>query len=124
MARILVIEDETPIRANLRRLLGMEGFDVAEAADGRQGLEMARSLLPDVILCDVMMPELNGFGVLKALREDAATAEIPFVFLSASAEQSDLQNGLALGACYYVTKPFNIQSLLQVLEKLTGKARV
>jgi CheY-like chemotaxis protein len=124
MARILVIEDETPIRANLRRLLDMEGFDVAEAADGRQGLEMARTLLPDVILCDVMMPELDGFGVLMALREDAATAEIPFVFLSASAEQSDLQNGLALGACHYVTKPFNLQSLLQVLDELTGKARV
>lgn len=123
MAKVLIIEDETPIRANLRRLLGMEGYEVIEAADGRQGLEKARIGLPDVILCDVMMPSLDGFGVLQALRADAATAAIPFVFLSASAEQSDLQNGLALGACHYVTKPFNLKSLLQVLEELTGKAR-
>lgn len=121
MVRILVIEDEAPIRANLRRLLRMEGFEVAEAADGLQGLALARSLLPDVILCDVMMPEMNGFGVLGALRAEAATAEIPFVFLSASADHADLQNGLALGACNYITKPFNIQALLDILATLTGK---
>jgi CheY-like chemotaxis protein len=124
MVRVLLIEDEAPIRANLRRVLGMEGYDVVEASDGLQGLKMARTLLPDVILCDVMMPELDGFGVLKALRAEEATAAILFVFLSASAEQSDLQNGLALGACRYVTKPFNLQHLLQVLTEVTGKASV
>jgi CheY-like chemotaxis protein len=124
MVRVLLIEDEAPIRANLRRVLCMEGYDVVEASDGLQGLEMAGTLLPDVILCDVMMPELDGFGVLKALRAEEATAAIPFVFLSASAEQSDLRNGLALGACRYVTKPFNLQHLLQVLTEVTGKASV
>lgn len=119
MAKVLLIEDEAPIRANVRRLLSLEGFDVIEAANGRLGLQLAIDTMPDLILCDVQMPEMNGFEVLKALRQNALMDSIPFVFLSSSAEEEDLKSGLKLGACRYVTKPFDIQALLRLLRELT-----
>ncbi len=123
MARVLVIEDEEPIRLNLRRILSMEGYEVTEAADGRSGLDMARSSVPDAILCDVMMPGLDGYAVLDALRADPSTASVPFVFLSASADVSDLQAGLARGADRYVTKPFTIREILDVLADVREKGK-
>lgn len=120
MISVLVIEDEASIRANVRRLLTLEGFEVIEAANGKLGLEQAFASLPDIILCDVHMPELDGFAVLHALREHPATEHIPFVFLSSSAEEADLKNGLTLGACRYVTKPFDNQSLLRLIRELSS----
>jgi PAS domain S-box-containing protein len=118
MARILVIEDEGPIRANVRRFLTLLGHEVAEAADGRAGLERLRERVPDLVLCDILMPELDGFGVLAALRADPSTAAIPFVFLTASADKKEHADGLARGADAYVTKPFHLKDLESVIEAL------
>lgn len=120
MATILVIEDEAPIRENLRRFLQLEGHQAIEAADGRAGLELALSRHPDLILCDVMMPELDGFSLLRRLREDPAARSIPFVFLTASAEKDDHRLGLELGADEYVTKPFNLPELAALLRRRLG----
>lgn len=120
MPRILVIEDETSIRDNLVRFLKLEGYEVVAAPDGIAGLNKAREILPDLILCDVMMPGLDGFGVLEALRADAATAGLRFVFLTASAEKEKLEQGLALGAAAYVTKPFILPELATFLHMQLG----
>jgi len=121
MPRILVIEDEAPIRANVRRFLGLLGHEVEDAADGRAGLEAARARPPDLVLCDILMPELDGFGVLAALRADPATAGIPFVFLTASADKREHADGLAKGADAYVTKPFHLKDLEAVIEALLAR---
>nr|WP_295772179.1 response regulator [Rhodoferax sp.] len=115
MARILVIDDEAPIRENLVRFLVLEGHQVLQAADGRLGLEAIRNHKPDFILCDVMMPHLDGFEVLAATHADPALRGIPFVFLSASAEPEKLEAALQQGATGYVTKPFNLANLRQLL---------
>ena len=115
MARILVIDDEAPIRENLVRFLALEGHQVIQANDGRQGLEAIRTHRPDFILCDVMMPHLDGFEVLAATQSDPALRGIPFVFLSASAEPEKLEAALQQGATGYVTKPFNLANLRQLL---------
>ena len=115
MARILVIDDEAPIRENLVRFLVLEGHQVLQAADGRLGLDAIRTHKPDFILCDVMMPHMDGFEVLAATHADPALRGIPFVFLSASAEPEKLEAALQQGATGYVTKPFNLASLRQLL---------
>jgi CheY-like chemotaxis protein len=117
MARILVIEDEAPIRGNLLRFVQLEGHDAVEAADGRAGLESARAQRPDLIFCDVMMPQMNGLEVLTALQREPALRNVPVVFLSASAEPERLEEALRLGASGYVTKPFNFAQLRAVLQQ-------
>ncbi len=116
MARILVIDDEAPIRENLVRFLALEGHQVLQAADGRLGFEAIRTHRPDFIFCDVMMPQMDGFEVLAATQADPALRGIPFVFLSASAEPEKLEAALQQGATGYVTKPFNLANLRQLLE--------
>src|SRR5689334_13484298 len=112
MKRILLIEDQPVMRRNIATILEMEGYSVMSAVDGRQGLEMAKSIPPpDIILCDVMMPELDGYGVLAALRECAPTATIPFIFLTAKGEKADLRTGMNLGADDYLTKPVSRDDL-------------
>ncbi len=123
MARILVIDDETPIRENLVRFLALEGHTVLQAVDGRAGLEAIRSHRPDFILCDVMMPLLDGFQVLEATQADPDLKGIPFVFLSARAEPEKLEAALQQGASGYVTKPFNLAHLRQLLDKQLPKPR-
>jgi CheY-like chemotaxis protein len=113
--RILVVDDEAPIRENLCRFLRLEGHVVDEAADGLQALYKLRQCAPDLVLCDVMMPHCNGFELLAAMQADASLKHIPLVFLSASAEPEKLQEGLAMGARQYVTKPFNLQRLRDLL---------
>jgi DNA-binding NarL/FixJ family response regulator len=115
MKKILLIEDHPQMRENLRLMLEMEGFAVLTAAQGRAGLECARRELPDVILCDVMMPELDGYGVLAALRADAATAGIPFLFLTARGEKADQRTGMNLGADDYLVKPVAKQEVLAAI---------
>src|SRR5438445_8357900 len=112
MHRILVIEDHAPMRENLVLMLEMEGFAVFWAEQGRRGVELARSQAPDLILCDVMMPELDGYGVLQALRADPQTATIPFIFLSAKGEKVDQRAGMNLGADDYLVKPVAKEELL------------
>jgi len=112
MKKILVIEDEEIIRENILKLLKAEGFDVTGAENGVQGLNAAVSNLPDVIICDVMMPELDGYGVLMALRSNPVTATLPFVFLTGKAERSEMRQGMELGADDYLTKPFTKAELV------------
>jgi len=112
MKRILVIEDQPVMRRNIQTILEMEGFDVVVAENGRKGVAAAQSGPPDLILCDVMMPELDGFGVLAALRENEKTATIPFVFLTAKGEKTDLRTGMNLGADDYLAKPVSSEELV------------
>jgi DNA-binding NarL/FixJ family response regulator len=116
MKKILIIEDQPQMRRNIATILEMEGFEVATAEHGRQGIELARTGKPDLILCDVMMPEMDGYGVLQALRDDKATATIPFVFLTAKGEKTDQRAGMNLGADDYLTKPVSKNDLLATIE--------
>ncbi|MCA1993825.1 MAG: response regulator [Coleofasciculus sp. S288] len=116
MTKILVIEDEETVRENILELLDAEGFEAMAAENGRIGLELAQKEPPDLILCDVRMPELDGYGVLTALRSQAATAAIPFMFLTAKAAKTDFTKGLELGANAYITKPFTLAELLAAIE--------
>jgi len=118
MATVLVIEDEEPLRANLVRILSAEGFRVVTAADGDEGLSRAREARPDLVICDILMPRMDGFSVLAALRSRPETAAIPFLFLTASADKEDLARGLKSGANEYVTKPFRIADLLAAVRRL------
>ena len=105
MKKILVIEDEPEMRRNITTLLRYYDYEPVAAANGREGVEAARRDRPDLILCDVMMPELDGYGVLQALQTEAALARIPFIFLTAKGEKNDLRSGMDLGADDYLTKP-------------------
>ncbi|MGK7900102.1 MAG: response regulator [Hormoscilla sp.] len=115
MTKILVIEDEPPVRTNLLKLLEAEGFEVKGAENGSAGVSLAIQQVPDLILCDIMMPELDGHGVLEALRQNPATAAIPFIFLTARASRSDWRQGMELGADDYLTKPFTRDELLAAI---------
>jgi len=119
---ILVIEDNTEVRENLEEILELYGYRVVTAEDGTDGVEKALSDPPDLILCDVMMPRLDGFGVLNILSKKSATAGVPFVFLTAKAEKSDFRRGMNLGADDYVTKPFYKDELLSVIETRLQKS--
>jgi len=112
MKRILVIEDQPLMRRNLLIILGREGFQPEGAPNGRIGLEMARANPPDLILCDIMMPELDGYSVLERLRADRLTADVPFIFLTAKGERIDQRTGMNCGADDYLTKPVVKDELL------------
>jgi serine/threonine protein kinase len=113
--RILVVEDEADIRANVVRILRMEGFEVLEAENGRIGLDVSRAHRPDLVLSDLMMPELDGYGLLEALRADPLTVATPFIFLSARADRSDRRKGMNLGADDYLGKPFSRDELMDAV---------
>lgn len=115
MKRILVIEDESGIRENIKEILSLEGFYVITAPDGSVGVELAKEEHPDLILSDIRMPELDGFGVLKALHQNSLTSNIPIIFLSAKASHDDLRQGMELGADDYLTKPFTASELLKAI---------
>jgi EAL domain-containing protein (putative c-di-GMP-specific phosphodiesterase class I) len=125
MPKILVIEDEESVRENLLDLLEAEDFETVAAANGKIGLNMAMSEQPDLILCDMMMPELDGYGVLTALRQDPLTATVPFIFLTAKSAKSDFRQGMNMGADDYLTKPFTRNELLSaILHKLEKYANL
>jgi diguanylate cyclase (GGDEF)-like protein len=115
MNKILVIEDEQAIRMNILKLLSVEGFQAIGAENGIAGLQLAREQPPDLIICDILMPELDGYGVLMALQQDPNTAIIPFIFLTAKGERSDWRHGMNLGADDYLTKPFTRAELLEAI---------
>ena len=119
--RVLVIDDEAPIRLLCRVNLEAEGMSVLEAADGPSGLEKARAEAPDVVLLDVMMPGLDGWRVAEELLDDPRTATIPIVFLTARAESRDRARGIDLGGIDYVTKPFNPVELAPLVRNLLGR---
>jgi len=116
MKKILVIEDEPEMRRNITALLRYKDYEPAAAENGRLGVELARREMPDLILCDVMMPELDGYGVLRALQADAKLASIPFIFLTAKGEKDDLRSGMNLGADDYLTKPVANDDLVDAIE--------
>jgi CheY-like chemotaxis protein len=115
MKKILVIEDEPEMRRNLTTILRLEKFHPLAAGNGRLGVEVAKKEKPDLILCDVMMPELDGYGVIAALQGDPETANIPFIFLTAKGEKPDIRAGMNLGADDYLTKPVPKPHLLAVI---------
>src|SRR4051812_33462814 len=106
MKKILLIEDSREMRENTAEILELANYNVITAANGKIGVEYAVKELPDLIICDIMMPELDGYGVLYMLGKNPATASIPFIFLTAKAEKTDLRKGMSMGADDYLTKPF------------------
>ena len=122
MTRILVIEDEPQMRRNLVTILRLEQFEPLAAEHGQAGVELARRERPDLILCDVMMPELDGYGVLKALHDDPATMNIPFIFLTARGERIDVRAGMNLGADDYLVKPVDKADLLRAIRTRLARA--
>ena len=116
MTRILLIEDQAVMRRNIAFALEMEGYTMSTAADGREGIAAARSVLPDLILCDIMMPEADGYEVIRTLRADPATRLIPFIFLTAKGEKPDIRAGMNMGADDYLSKPVETADLLAAVE--------
>lgn len=121
--KIVVAEDEDSIRENLARILKIEGFDVFAGANGKEALALVRECLPALILSDVMMPVLDGHGLLQAVRDDLLTSSIPFVFLTTKADHSDLRIGIDLGADDYLVKPFHRDELLTVVRSRLARRR-
>lgn len=115
MSKILVIEDETRTRNMYRDCLEAEGFQTLGAEDGLTGIQQARQHLPNLVLCDVVMPKLDGYGVLNQLRQVAATATIPFIFITAKTEKINRRQGMSLGADDYLTKPSTVEELLETV---------
>ncbi|MBD2667157.1 diguanylate cyclase GGDEF domain protein [Richelia sinica FACHB-800] len=124
MNKILIIEDEPQIRNNLKQVLDIEGFSVFTAEDGDLGLQMVKQVHPDLIICDVMMPKCDGYGLIQALHQEPLTATIPVIFLTAKAEYSDMRQAMALGADDYLTKPFEIDEVLQAISTQLKKREV
>src|ERR1700745_3299563 len=122
MKKILVIEDEPEMRRNLTTVLRLEKFRPLPAENGRIGVELAKKEKPDLILCDVMMPELDGYGVIATLRADPETAAIPFIFLTAKGEKPDIRAGMNLGADDYLTKPVAKADLLDAIRSRLERA--
>ena len=116
MKKILVIEDEPEMRRNITALLRYYDYEPVAAENGRQGVELARREKPDLILCDVMLPELDGHGVLQAIQTDSALARTPFIFLTARGEKEDVRSGMNLGADDYLTKPVANADLVRAIE--------
>jgi CheY-like chemotaxis protein/CRP-like cAMP-binding protein len=124
MNKILLIEDDIVLRENTAELLELSNYRVITAANGKIGLELAISILPNIIVCDIMMPELDGYGVLESLSHNENTKHIPFIFLSAKTERKDVRKGMDLGADDYITKPFEEEELLSAIESRLAKAEI
>ena len=118
--KVLVIDDEAAIRDNVCRFLELEGYLAVGAADGAKGIAEALRSPPDLVLCDLMMPGMDGFGVLTRLRAEPATAAVPFIFLTASAVPENANTGFKLGANDYITKPFSLPVLCTVIAQRLG----
>jgi len=113
---ILVIEDDSSIRENLQELLQAHGFEVASYPNGLAGLAAIQEQLPDLVLCDIMMPKMDGYEVLQALKSSDKTANIPFIYITAKADRADQRLGMELGADDYIIKPFSSKDVLNAIE--------
>lgn len=122
MKKILIIEDNDDIRENLAEILELAGYDAYTAENGKIGIEKAEQIIPDLILCDVMMPVLDGYGVLSILHKKPVLTDIPFIFLTAKSEKTDFRYGMNLGADDYITKPFETNELLSVIDLRLAKS--
>src|SRR5690554_5425264 len=121
MTKIVLIEDNNEMRENIEEILELADYQVLSAENGKVGVELVKKELPDIIVCDIMMPELDGYGVLYYLSKIPETRGIPFIFLSAKTERQDLRKGMNLGADDYVTKPFEEIELLEAIESRLKK---
>jgi DNA-binding response OmpR family regulator len=124
MKKILLIEDDVVLRENTAELLELSNYNVVTAANGQLGVEAAIKELPDIIVCDIMMPELDGYGVLEVLSKNENTQYIPFIFLSAKTERKDVRKGMDLGADDYITKPFQEEELTSAIESRIARASI
>lgn len=122
--KILVIDDNNDLRENTAEILSLAGFHTITAENGKKGVDLALKEKPSLIVCDIMMPELDGYGVLHLLRKNEDTRNIPFIFLTAKTERSDFRKGMEMGADDYVTKPFDDIELLNAIEVRLKKAEV
>lgn len=124
MKKILLIEDDAVLRENTAELLELSNYNVFTASDGKKGVASAIENLPDIVVCDIMMPELDGYGVLENLSKNTKTKYIPFIFLSAKTERKDVRKGMDLGADDYITKPFSEEELVSAIESRIAKAAI
>lgn len=124
MKKILLIEDDISLRENTAEILEFSDYEVITAPNGKIGVEKAKEAKPDIIVCDIMMPEMDGYGVLQVLTANDATKHIPFIFLSAKTERSEIRMGMNLGADDYLTKPFEEEELLSAIESRLAKAQL
>lgn len=124
MKKILVIEDNNDIRENIVELLELSGYATIEAANGKEGLQKAIVEMPDLIICDIMMPVMDGYGVLSGLNNHPKASLIPFIFLTAKAEKEDFRKGMGLGADDYITKPFEEKELMDAIELRLQRAEL
>lgn len=118
--KILIVEDNLSIRENAAEILELSDYKVLNACNGKDGLKMALVQNPDLILCDIQMPVMNGYQLLKRIRHIPALVHSRFVFLTASSEKKDIQKGMEMGADDYIVKPFTVEDLLEKLKKLLG----
>ena len=123
MKTILVIEDNTDIRENICELLELDGYEVVAADSGIAGLELAKEKLPGIIICDIVMREIDGYEVIKELRRDKKTAKIPVIVITALAQQKEIEMGLALGVKAYIKKPFLEEELSQCISSCFQQER-
>ncbi|MFA7288079.1 MAG: response regulator [Melioribacteraceae bacterium] len=121
MKKILIIEDELPVRMGIKDLLELKKYQVLETGSGKEGLKIAKEELPDLIICDIKMPVMDGYAVLKNISEDEKLVTIPFIFLTAKTEMSDLRYGMNLGADDYIVKPFLAKDLYKAIEVRISK---
>ncbi|TAI49742.1 response regulator [Flagellimonas allohymeniacidonis] len=124
MKTILLIEDDLALRENTAELLELSDYLVYSASNGKIGIQLAKEKQPDIVVCDIMMPEVDGYGVLEALSSDESTKYIPFIFLSAKTEHKEIRKGMDLGADDYLTKPFEEEDLLSAIESRLAKAEI
>jgi len=124
MTNILLIEDDMVLRENTAEILELSEYKVLTAANGKIGVSMAKEHIPDIIICDIMMPELDGYETLKTLSQHQTTKHIPFIFLSAKTERGDVRKGMNLGADDYITKPFTEDELISAIESRLAKVAI
>ena len=124
MKTVLLIEDDRALRENTEELLELSGYSVLTAPNGKIGIEKAKQKLPDIIICDIMMPEVDGYGVLENLSNAPETQHIPFIFLSAKTEHKEIRRGMDLGADDYLTKPFDEDDLISAIESRLAKTQL
>lgn len=124
MKSVLVIDDNPDIRENTAEILDLAGYKIFTAENGKRGVDLVLKEKPDVIICDIMMPELDGYGVLHLLRKNPETSNIPFIFLTAKTERREFRKGMEMGADDYITKPFEDIELLNAIEVRLKKVEI
>lgn len=124
MKQLLLIEDDTTLRETTAEILELENYEVITATNGKKGIELAKLIVPDLIICDIMMPEMDGYQVLKIISSDENTKRIPFIFMSARTEMKEIRKGMDLGADDYLTKPVSEELLISAIESRLAKAAI